>query len=253
MILNQEKIYIGSCCGNSFIILDCRNVELNRKYKIDFSSKNIVKYGVDSALFINNAKGFDISIEIFEKDGSESESCGNGIMLVSYLLGIKKGTIKLKNTDVTVKNSLKEQAILMNIKFLHTEEIIDETNCLFIKAGEPHVVYLVDNLNNIDLIKVGRKLQERYPNGVNVDIIQKISEFHYLIKTFERGVFAQTKSCGTGSLSSYVAISHLNDKIYKRPIRFESSGGYHWVSRERNMIKLKSLKKYCKIKDILIK
>jgi diaminopimelate epimerase len=250
MILNKENMYIGSCCGNSFIILDCRDIKLDRQYKIDFSSKNIIKYGVDSALFLNNVKGFDVFIEIFEKDGSESESCGNGIILVSYLLGIKKGKIKLKNTDVIVKSSLKKQVLLMNIKFLHTEEIAGEKNCLFIKAGEPHIIYLIDDLNKMDLVKVGEKLQKQYLGGVNVDAIQKINEFRYLIKTYERGLFAETKSCGTGSLASYVAISHLNSRIYKKPIEFKSIGGSHWISRSGKMLQLKTLKKFCKIKAL---
>jgi len=240
-------MYIGSCCGNSFIILDCRNIKLDRQYKIDFSSKNIIKYGVDSALFLNNIKGFDVFIEIFEKDGSESESCGNGIILVSWFLGMNKGTIKLKNTDVVVKSSPGKQTLLMNIKFLHTEEVANEDNCLFIKAGEPHIVYLVDDLDKIDLVKIGESLQKRYLGGVNVDAIQIINEFRYLIKTYERGVFAETKSCGTGSLASYVAISHLNSKIYKKSIEFKSAGGSHWVSRSGKMLQLKTLKKFCKM------
>lgn len=248
--LTNVKKYIGSCCGNSFIVLDCRNIEIDKQSKIDFSSKNIAKYGVDSALFINSVKGFDISLEIFEKDGSESESCGNGIILVSWFLGMNKGTIKLKNTDVVVKSSLGKQALLMNIKFLHTEEVAGEKNCLFIKVGEPHIIYLVDDLNEVDLIKVGERLQKKYLGGVNVDVIQKINEFRYLIKTYERGVFAETKSCGTGSLASYVAISHLNDKIYKDPIEFKSRGGSHWVSRSGKMLQLKTLKKFCEIKEL---
>jgi len=73
-----------------------------------------------------------------------------------------------------------------------------------------------------------------------------MNESCYLIKTYERGVFAETKSCGTGSLSAYVAISRLNNKLCEKPIEFKSVGGSHWVSKDKNMLKLETLKRFCK-------
>lgn len=246
--LNKEKKYIGSCCGNSFVVLDGRNIELDKRLKADFASKNIVKFGVDSALFIGNAKGFNISMEIFEKDGSESESCGNGIILIAYLLGLNKGMVKMKNGTATLEGDSEKQAILMNAKLSHIEEIGGRRDRLFVKMGEPHTIYLVNDLNKFDLVKIGKNLQKNYLGGINVDAIQRISEFHYLIRTYERGVLAETKSCGTGSLSSYIAISYFNDKIYEKPIEFKSAGGSHWVSKNKNMLKLEALKKFCEIR-----
>lgn len=251
--LIKIKKYIGSCCGNNFIILDCRNIKLHKKDKVNFSLKNIIKYGVDSALFINNQTGFDFSIEIFEKDGTESESCGNGIILIANFLGLNTGIVKMKNSVVIVEGNKRKQAVLMDIKFSHIKEIINEKKCLFVKAGEPHIVFLVDNLDKFDLVKIGEKMQRKYSNGVNVDVIQKIDEFHYLIKTYERGVFSITKSCGTGSMSAYIAISYFNNKIYNKPIEFKSIGGKHWISKTKNMFRLETLKKFCEIKDLINK
>lgn len=248
--IDKVKKYVGSCCGNSFIILDCRNIELDKKSKVNFSIKNIDKYGVDSALFIRNTKDFDVYIEIFEKDGSESDSCGNGTILIAYLLGLNKGTVKMKNSIVMFEGNSKKQKISMDIKFSFIKKVGHKKNCLFVQMGEPHIVYLVDDLSKFDLLKVGEKLQKNYLGGINVNAIQKINDFHYLIRTYERGVFDETKSCGTGSLSSYVAISNFYDKLYKRPLEFKSSGGIHWISRKKNMIQLETLKEFCKIKTL---
>ena len=189
-------------------------------------------------------------MEIFEKDGSESESCGNGLILIAYLLGLNEGAVKMKNSSATVRGDSEKQAALMDIKFLHTEEITDKKDCLFVKIGEPHMIYLVDDLNKFDLVKVGKNLQKNYLGGINVDAIQKIDELHYLIRTYERGVLAETKSCGTGSLSSYIAASHFSGKIYEKPIEFKSAGGSHWVSKNKNMLIFETFKKFCKIRAL---
>lgn len=248
--LGKAKKYLGSCCGNSFIILDCRNIKLDKQSKAAFSVKNIVKYGVDSALFIENAEGFDISVEIFEKDGSESDSCGNGIILIAYFLGLNKGKIKMKGGFFIVEGDSEKQTISTDIKLSDIKEIDTEKKCLFVIVGEPHIVYLVDDLNKFDLTTVGKNLQKNYSKGVNVDAIQKIDESSYLIRTYERGVFSETKSCGTGSLSSYLAISHFHDKLYEAPIEFKSVGGIHWVSKNEDILKLETLKKFCEIKTL---
>lgn len=250
MELDKEKIYIGSCCKNSFVVFDCRNIELDKKYKVDLSIKNIIKCKVDSALFINSIKGDDIFVEIFEKDGSESESCGNGAILIAYLLNLNKGTIKFKNSFFIIDSTPEKQIILMDVNFSYTEEADKEKKHLFVNVGEPHIIYLIDDINKFDLVKFGEELQEKYQGGVNFDAIQKIDDFHYLIRTYERGVFAETMSCGTGSLSSYIAISHFNNKIYKEPVEFKSLGGNHLISLADDMLKLEVDKKFIEIKNL---
>lgn len=251
---NGNKKYIGSCCGNSFVIFDCRDNGLDEQLKADSASANIVKYEVDSALILRSSAWTDVFIEIFEKDGSESEACGNGTILVSYLLGIDQGMIEMKNNAALVSGDIKKQAISMNVRLSYIiEETGSEKRCLFVKIGEPHIIYLVDDLENFDLVGFGKKAQKKHPKGVNVDAIQKVSDDCYLIRTYERGVFRETKSCGTGSLCAYIAISHFDKKIYEESVEFKSVGGSHWVSRNsmnKNMLKLETLKKFCKIEIV---
>lgn len=247
---NKNKKYIGSCCGNNFIILDCRCIELSNQAKARFASENIVKYGVDSALFLKKSNGLDAYMEIYEKDGSESDSCGNGAILIAYLLGMKKGRLEMKDSGAIFSNGSDRLSISMSTKFSFVKEIAGEKNCVFVKVGEPHIVYLVENIKEFDLAKIGEKIQINYPQGVNVDAVQKVNDSHYLIRTYERGILAETESCGTGSLSSYLAISHFDGKMYTEPVEFRSNGGSHWVSRDGNMLKLETLKKYCKIRSL---
>ncbi|PIP27949.1 MAG: hypothetical protein COX29_03790 [Candidatus Moranbacteria bacterium CG23_combo_of_CG06-09_8_20_14_all_35_22] len=247
--LNNKK-YIGSCCGNSFVILDCRENKLDRQYKIDFAKENIVKHEVDSVLFLEDSD-FDVLMEIFEKDGSESDSCGNGTILIAKMLGLNNGKVEMKDNAAMIKGDSEKQSILMSMKFAYIEKVKNKENCVFVKFGEPHIVFLIDDMENFNLEKEGKEMQRDYPGGVNVDVIQKIEENKYLIKTYERGVFAETKSCGTGSLSAYMALNYFaGGHLKKNPIELISSGGIHWVGKEGNMLRLETLKKFCKIKNL---
>lgn len=248
--LVSVKKYIGSCCGNSFIILDCRGVNLNKQEKIDYSVKNIIKNGVDSALFIESAEGYDVAIEIFEKDGSESNSCGNGIVLVTYLLELNHGKIKTDGGVFVIEGSANRQALLTNASMAAVKKVASENRCLFVTIGEPHAICLVDDLNEFDLITAGERMQKDYPGGVNVDMLQRVDDRHYLIRTYERGVFGETKSCGTGSMSSFVAVSHFFGKENEKSIEFKSAGGSHWVSKVGDNLRLETLKKFCEIKNL---
>lgn len=247
---DNVRKYIGGCCGNTFVILDCREIQLSRTDKINFSRQYIRKYRVDSALIINNLKGFDVFLEIFEKDGSESESCGNGLILIAYLLEMTNGLVKFGDTVFNISSGPETQIISIDTNFIHTEKNLVEKNCLFVKVGEPHLIYFVDDINNFDLTEIGEKMQKKYSGGVNVDAVQKVDEFHYLIRTYERGVFAETRSCGTGSLSAYFAICLINDKMNQQSIDFRSAGGDHWVSMEKNILSLEVLREYCHIEDL---
>ena len=101
----EFKKYIGSCCGNSFVIFDCRKDELSKRSKSNLASKYVPKYGVDSALFMRKSNGMDIYMEIFEKDGSESDSCGNGAILrLDLISSVRYSTLSSNMLDQLRRN-----------------------------------------------------------------------------------------------------------------------------------------------------
>ena len=246
---HQRKIFTGSCCENNFVIVDSFGDKMDRQSRVEFAKRNIVKYGVDSALFLSKSNGLDLFMEVFEKDGSESDSCGNGVIVTSNLLDINNGIVEMKGNVALISNGSEKLGMSMNVKLSSIRKLGEK--CMFVKIGEPHIIYLVDDIYKFDLLKVGEEAQEKYYNGVNVDVIQRINDNCYLIKTYERGVFRETKSCGTGSLSSYIAISYFNNGLSSVQIEFRSAGGSHWISRDKNMLKLEVLKESCEFKEIM--
>ncbi len=75
----------------------------------------------------------------------------------------------------------------------------------FADSGSPHHVEYVDNLKDVDVDKRGRALRdhEMYaPGGANVNFVKVEKDDSLSIRTYERGVEAETFACGTGSVAS---------------------------------------------------
>ena len=79
----------------------------------------------------------------------------------------------------------------------------------FINTGVPHAVVPVTRLDEVDVERLGRALRHHRafsPRGANVDFIQPDARRNgYLrVRTYERGVEAETLACGTGVAASAV-------------------------------------------------
>ena len=87
--------------------------------------------------------------------------------------------------------------------------------CNFINTGVPHVVVETDNLETIDLQHVGPLLRRhKYfaPQGANVDYMRITGGHSLTVRTYERGVEAETLACGTG-MTACAIIAALLDKV----------------------------------------
>jgi diaminopimelate epimerase len=76
----------------------------------------------------------------------------------------------------------------------------------FINTGVPHAVVTVEkDLEQVDVAGRGRRIREHAefaPAGTNADFIQVDDEHRLRIRTYERGVEAETMGCGTGAVAA---------------------------------------------------
>jgi diaminopimelate epimerase len=81
----------------------------------------------------------------------------------------------------------------------------------FLNTGVPHAVVPVDNIENIEINSIGREIRfhDKFsPKGSNVNFIQKTGN-GIRIRTYERGVEAETLACGTGATASAIVASQI--------------------------------------------
>jgi diaminopimelate epimerase len=81
----------------------------------------------------------------------------------------------------------------------------------FINTGVPHAVAWVDDVHEVDLIKLGKAIRyhEQFaPEGTNADVARLEPDGTLTIRTYERGVEAETLACGTGAAAVALIAAH---------------------------------------------
>jgi len=83
----------------------------------------------------------------------------------------------------------------------------------FVNTGVPHVVIFVDNADEQDVKKLGKEVRYHSifaPAGTNVDFVE-LAGNTLKVRTYERGVEAETLACGTGVTASAIIAAAVKD------------------------------------------
>ena len=83
----------------------------------------------------------------------------------------------------------------------------------FIDTGAPHAVIFEDDLESLDVMKLGKAVRHdpRFdPAGTNVNFVRIRDGSTVELRTYERGVESETLACGTGSVASALVASDLH-------------------------------------------
>ena len=72
--------------------------------------------------------------------------------------------------------------------------------------GNPHAVMFMDNVNELDLPKIGPVVEHAsyFPNRTNTEFVEIISRDMLKMRVWERGA-GETMACGTGACATVVA------------------------------------------------
>ncbi|HRD44638.1 MAG TPA: diaminopimelate epimerase, partial [Ferruginibacter sp.] len=191
--------------GNDFIILNNSKGEYNQLGNAtvrDLCDRHF-SIGADGLMLFNKKEGFDFEMVYFNSDGHTGSMCGNGgrcIVQFAYDLGIKKYTYKFLASD-----GVHEAEIDMNgtirLKMNDVNEVNEQAEYSLLNTGSPHYVLFVQDVKNIDVLLKGREIRyskEFAEKGVNVNFVELLDKETIYVRTYERGVEAETLSCGTG-------------------------------------------------------
>jgi diaminopimelate epimerase len=102
----------------------------------------------------------------------------------------------------------------------------EQLRAAYINSGVPHVVVSVSDLRAVDVQKIGsliRYHQSFAPKGANANFIEKRGVREISIRTYERGVEAETLACGTGVVASALVFSATEN--VDGPIMVQVRGG----------------------------
>jgi diaminopimelate epimerase len=226
------QFYKMSGAGNDFVVIDNRNAKIKQKVAL---ARTLCerRYGVgaDGLILIEKDSAADFKMCYYNADGSYGGMCGNGgrcAAFFAFTFDIAKRTHHFTaNKRHYHAEILKGGRVSLsmidpeNIQ-LHKKLTADGMDIPyhFIYTGSPHVVINIHDiadetltLEKADFVeRIGRavRLHEAFaPGGTNVNFIQREGANGIKIRTYERGVEAETFACGTGSVGSALIASLL--------------------------------------------
>lgn len=217
------KLYKYHGAGNDFFIVDAR------KEKIELTQEKIVHlcnrhtgFGSDGLMVIGNSDQAAFKMKFYNPDGTSGMMCGNGGRCISAFAAqssdtsddhfvfeapdgqheswIEEGPTKDENGCITRIVRLKMSDVNEFKKY--------GEKCYFFNTGARHFVTAVDDVAHTNVYAQGRAYRyfdSRFaPEGVNVDFVQ-VKDGTLLVRTYEKGVEAETLACGTGIVATALA------------------------------------------------
>lgn len=221
--------------GNDYVYINCfdQAIENPNELALKMSPRRF-SVGADGVILICPSDVADAKMRMFNLDGSEGKMCGNGIRCVGkfvYDNGIAhKSTVTIetlsgiKTLQITDDNGLagtitvdmgKAEFKTDKIPALaDCDTIIDTTitvdgnnyNITAVSMGNPHAVTFCDEIDSINLEKIGPAFEhhEMFPEQVNTEFVRVIDENTLQMRVWERGS-GETFACGTGACATAVA------------------------------------------------
>lgn len=229
-----------SGAGNDFVVID------NRKGVVPDDLANFIEkvcarrisVGADGVLLVENSDVADFKMRYFNSDGGEAETCGNGARCIAKFAN-NEGVVKSDKMTFETKAGIYSAEIIGNDVKLKVGDTVgmrlnfpielNDGKCTisFANSGVPHAVFMVDDLEKVDVVKLGR--ETRYhkdfaPKGTNANFIKVKDKNNIDIRTYERGVEDETLACGTGSIASAIIASAMGKA--ESPITMHTYGGF---------------------------
>lgn len=243
---HERVVFEMQATGNSFVLLDERPARAQAHPDLArHLCDRETGFGVDGLLVVGADSRADASMRIFNADGSEAETCGNGLRCVARYLSDRDGrgqyTFATVTRPVTASVRRKhpfEAAIGMgHVAFpdggrLATIEAAGATwSYVSVSVGNPHVVVFVRDVEAIDLERIGAAIARdaRFPEGANVHVASEAGPNRLRVRHYERGV-GLTQSCGSGAVAC--ASAFVRAGRARAPIEVEVPGGLLRVEQQ---------------------
>jgi diaminopimelate epimerase len=211
--------------GNDFIVADNRDGAVAEERLAGFATRFCPRrtaVGADGVLLVEPAPeaGLDFRMRYLNADGSEAEMCGNGARCIArfaHAVGAAGEEMRFMTGAGPVGAKITEAGAIVDMPepTAPAERSIAvagrRQDLWFLSTGVPHAVIPVGELGAVDVAAKGRAIRyhrEFLPAGTNVDFMVRRGR-GIAIRSYERGVEAETMACGTGAAASALVAARL--------------------------------------------
>lgn len=235
----QTTFYKYQGTGNDFVIMD------NRQLFFDKNNANFISelcdrrfgIGADGLILLENHPTLDFKMVYFNADGNESSMCGNGgrcLVKFAQFLNIIEDSAQFEAIDGL--HDAKISGDQVYLKMNDVTEIIENKTDYILDTGSPHYVANVENVKALNVNQKGaliRYSDDYKTEGINVNFVEPLGDSRFAVRTYERGVEAETLSCGTGVTAVALAM-HNAKQTESNIVSLKTEGGELQVQFEEN-------------------
>lgn len=242
--------------GNDFPLIDARGLALD-----DAGWASVARALADRAgpvggdgllLFLAGDATHRIGFRMFNSDGTEAETCLNGVRCVARMgfdaLGVEAAGVRLVGSLADAARdaplapgvyTVRETAGPVTLDVarwplsIGMDRIVEapvpplgERAFTAVAIPNPHLVHFTDHIDEDELVRIGRLCEaapDWLPHRANVSFVVARPDALF-VRTFERGV-GLTDSCGSAMAASTYAACLTGRWAYDRPVTVLNRGG----------------------------
>lgn len=214
--------------GNDFLVL----VDETGSVPVEALGSDVVRWvcdrrrGVGADGFIQvgpGTSGADVSMVLRNADGSRAEMSGNGIRCLGQAVARARALDELalnvatdgglRRLQIRFPPGERDAAVEVDMGSAEPGPAVKEVRAgvaaiksTTVDMGNPHLVVLVEDHDNVDVAALGVASQRDYPSGINVEVISMPAGGNDVVDlvVWERGV-GLTQACGTGACAAAYA------------------------------------------------
>jgi diaminopimelate epimerase len=206
--------------GNDFVIIDNRGALVGDAAPL---TRRIctphLSVGADGLILIENSARATFRMRYLNADGSPADFCANGTRCAArfaYVNVIAPKRMTIETGAGVIGAEVSDHGhVTLSLPSPHTfvpNRPLDVNGTVIhgssIVVGVPHyVIFLRDDLWSQDIVPLGRLLRMHaglQPAGANINFVVVRDPGNIEVRTYERGVEAETLSCGSGVVASSV-------------------------------------------------
>jgi diaminopimelate epimerase len=219
--------------GNDFVVLDARKTPIAiSEAQVRAIANRKTGIGCDQLIVMENSSIADVRMRIWNAEGGEVPSCGNASRCIADLmfdeLGATSTTIDTKGGFLLAKKAgdhlvtIDQGMPKFDWKDIPLSEVFADTRHIelqvgpidapllhspsVVNVGNPHCIFWVNDLDVVDLSRVGPMLEHHplFPERANISLAKVVARDHVLLKVWERGT-GLTLACGTAACATMAA------------------------------------------------
>jgi diaminopimelate epimerase len=224
--------------GNDFIMID------NRKRELALDASRVARLcdrhrgvGADGVLAVEpSTQGADFRMRYYNADGGEAEMCGNGARCFARFarrLGAPGAEMSFETLAGIIRASFPSDLVRITMGEPNSHRAPfdlaingQSLNIHFLNTGVPHAVVFAQDIVALDVDKDGAAIRHHpafAPKGANANFVQVLGPQFIAVRTYERGVEAETLACGTGVCAA--ALLYSLRTAASSPIKVKVRGG----------------------------